>query len=712
MKLVKAVQRRWSVVRTLLALVVPAGVLVAVFTYLPHDLLRKGERLGFSAAEIGAYSGLFDRRATEEPLVKPEIIGLEPTFDSDQCLLQHTDAKWHPKRFVAEGCGDSVEVRRLRSVEGGWVLKFPKDALCRGQRQWVLIPATVGSIRAKYIEQLATELGIVCPEVSFVKLTACGEDLGVFLKEERIDAGFMERHQLTDGALFTQGLATDRPDHFLPAFEDDTLAAREVRAALQRYGAGDAMDSKAAASVLFLQMVEERHDLLTDEGVYAYRWTTAAIQPLYRAERSAGDAVPVQRALLGAVLGQEGTVKEWDRIRSALIAKEVTWAERWAAMDKAWLPVLRGASSTPAAQAEADRIKYRLLERIRSGDPATFLGPVKEVEVPPVFLADADKAMAPSGTGRMEFIERMRADFDATLEGDTLVFGRGAYVIKQDLIVPTGLAVRLNEGARLFLSPGVSLLVNGPLQVRGTRMRPVFIRAAEKDKPFGTVAVNGDGTFACSLHGLQISGGSEARINGLYHSAMLSIHHADVVMDQCIISGSQAEDAFNLKNGHATIRDCVFEDGHADLVDLDFVKGEVSGCTFRNGRTDSNGDGLDVSGSQVLVSDCRFIKLLDKGISVGEASQVLVLGSTFEGNRLGMAVKDLSVAHVSGNLFKENATVFGVYRKKAIHGGAVLMLYTNEFVDNAKERDIDALSRIEQKDAPDAKVWAQFGVNE
>jgi acetylornithine/succinyldiaminopimelate/putrescine aminotransferase len=97
---------------------------------------------------------------------------------------------------------------------------------------------------------------------------------------------------------------------------------------------------------------------------------------------------------------------------------------------------------------------------------------------------------------------------------------------------------------------------------------------------------------------------------------------------------------------------------------------------------------------------------------VGEASQVLVLGSTFEGNRLALAVKDLSVAHVSGNTFKENATVFGVYRKKAIHGGAVLMLYSNEFVDNTKERDVDALSRIEQKDAPDAKVWAQFGVNE
>jgi hypothetical protein len=216
--------------------------------------------------------------------------------------------------------------------------------------------------------------------------------------------------------------------------------------------------------------------------------------------------------------------------------------------------------------------------------------------------------------------------------------------------------------------------------------------------------------LTCTLRGLRISGGSEARINGLYHSGMLSIHHADLVMADCEVSGSFAEDAFNLKQGQATIRDCLFEDGFADLVDLDFVQGEVTGCTFRNGRDDSNGDGLDVSGAQVLVRDCRFIKLLDKGISVGEASQVLVLDSRFEDNRLGMAVKDLSVAHVSGNLFKGNATVFGVYRKKPIHGGAHLFLYTNELVGNGSEREVDAHSRIEQRQAPDAQVWAQFGV--
>jgi hypothetical protein len=693
----------------LLALLLVAGLLTAAFTYLPERLIDRYAGALASPDELARYSALFDRRHHEEPLVKAEVFALEPTFDSDLCLLQHTDAKWHAKRFVAEGCPDSVEVRRLRTVEGGWVLKFPKDHLCRGQRQLVLVPATVASIRAKYIELLAMELNVVCPELSFVRLTACGEDLGVFLKEERIDDGFLERRRLTDAALFTQGIAAGRPDHLFPAFEGDTAAPDLVRAAELDHGARARLDRRAAQAVLFLQMLEDRRDLLTGEGLYVYRWTTGGIMPLYRAARGKAPEPPVMDLLLGTAIHAD--TAGWERIRSGLLASEATWSGRWAALDKAWLPILRGALSMSAAQAEADGIKRELRHRIRHGDVAGHFGAVVAPRVPPAFIEPAWLTdAADAATQRMDLLDRVVKELDVRVSGDTIVFPRGTYDLERDLVVPRGIAVRMEEGARLFLSPGVSLLVNGPLDVLGSRLHPVFIRAAQKDRPFGTVAVSGDGTFTCTLRGLRISGGSEARISGRYHSGMLSIHHADLVMADCEVSGSFAEDAFNLKQGHATIRDCLFEDGFSDLVDLDFVQGEVTGCTFRNGRADSNGDGLDVSGAQVLVRDCRFTRLLDKGISVGEASQVLVLESRFEGNTLGMAVKDLSVAHVDACLFKENTTVFGVYRKKPIHGGAHLFLYTNELVGNGREREVDAHSRIEQRQAPDARVWSQFGV--
>ncbi|MBK7383923.1 MAG: CotH kinase family protein [Flavobacteriales bacterium] len=67
------------------------------------------------------------------------------------------------------------------------------------------MPADVASIRAKYLEILAHELGLVTPEISFVRVIACGRDLGIHLKEERIDADFLEKQGLAGASLFEQG---------------------------------------------------------------------------------------------------------------------------------------------------------------------------------------------------------------------------------------------------------------------------------------------------------------------------------------------------------------------------------------------------------------------------------------------------------------------------------------------------------------------------
>ena len=224
-------------------------------------------------------------------------------------------------------------------------------------------------------------------------------------------------------------------------------------------------------------------------------------------------------------------------------------------------------------------------------------------------------------------------------------------------------------------------------------------------------AVVGDGSIKCDINGLQLGGGSEARVNGVYFSGMFAVHGAaSTSMNDCVIGGSTGEDGMNIKGGTVIIRDCVFENGFADLVDLDNCTGSVIGCIFRSGKKDSNGDGLDVSGSRILVEDCRFQRMMDKGISVGEASQLLVRRSIFEGNRLALAAKDLSIAYVQDNFFTANTTVFAAYRKKPIYGGARVMRYANEYIDNAQEQQVDALSAVVPQDRMEPKVLAIFGL--
>lgn len=56
------------------------------------------------------------------------------------CLMDHTGPGWTDRWFEADGYGDSVEVRRLRTVEGGFVVKFKRAEPFRAQRHIVSCP--------------------------------------------------------------------------------------------------------------------------------------------------------------------------------------------------------------------------------------------------------------------------------------------------------------------------------------------------------------------------------------------------------------------------------------------------------------------------------------------------------------------------------------------------------------------------------------------
>ena len=712
----------------LLGVAVPVGLLALVFNAMDPDRLSASWSLGITEAEVDRYANLLDLRNGSGSNAEPERYLLTTLAEGD-CITDPGGAGWNAYWFEAEGHGDSVRVRRLRTMDGGFVIKFDREEPFRAQRHVVLIPADPGSIRAKYLEVLAGELGLVTPEVSFVRLIACGKDHGIYLKEERIDADFLEKHRLAGASLFEQGSRAGRPDHLFPAFDDDTLAGPMVVRTLAlayadvEQGRMDGLpyliDRNAAAGRLLMHWIEEGNAAFENEDLFAYQWSSGRIIPLYRRARERAE--DTDRSTAPVLLNFMTAMTKDPEFRTLLQKRHLElvdqlWRlkERFAAMDRAWLPILARGGSLALAQARAQRTQERLIgARLESGDPLGSLD--RQLVQNAGYMTFAEGI--PSGQRYWPtadddaILQRIATKHKARVASDSILFSRGKYTISEDLTIPYGRTVVLEQGARLELAEGVSVVVQGPLVVRGTRRNPVFVRPQRDEAPFGTFAVVGDGSTKCVITGLQLSGGSEARVNGVYFSGMFAIHGAaSTSMADCVIGGSTGEDGMNIKGGTVVIRDCVFEDGFADLVDLDNCTGSVSGCSFRSGKKDSNGDGLDVSGARILVEDCVFQRMMDKGISVGEASQLFVRRSKFEGNKLALAAKDLSIAYVQDNVFTANTTVFGAYRKKPIYGGARVMRYANEYIDNAQDQQVDALSAVVPQDHMEPKVLAIFGL--
>ncbi len=694
----------------LIGLGVPLVLLFGFFSLMPYSVLIKLDRFHIHPIEADRLARWFDQRPGQHVQVKMEELDISaPRIAGAKCTLDDPSAIERPMIFSAEGYHDTASVRRVRTTEGAWLVVFHKDRLFRSQRSIVLLPATPFSIRAKYAQVMCDELRLVAPEISFVRLRICDRDQGVFLKEERISTEFLEKRNRPDAVLWQQGFAADRPDLRLPEVKRDQHMAELIRSAEDRVAQGDVslLDTNAFAAFMLLQCAEQRRDLLLDNGSFIYGAANGKASPLYHAERGEGVLERGQElgafgfgALIGSQRMQSDVIVLADRLRS----DSIRICDRLSAVDQLWLPMLAQTSGIGRARAEAAQVREAFLHRLFHPDPS-FFGSAEAVEI-----QDGAASTVAANSLPNAWLDKFRSD------PDTIRFPRGSYDIDRDLIVPRGMSVVMEKGARFDIVSGKSIVINGALIVRGTGLNPVFIRAVGDNGPFGSIAVQGDGSTRCSIQGLRISGGSEAWIDGQYHSGMLSFHACDVEMDRCVIQGSHADDAVNIKHGHVSIRDCEFREAHADMLDLDFVKGSVERCSF-NGearvdttRYDPNGDGLDVSASHVLVRECSFIAMPDKGLSIGETSQVIVLGSTFDHDHLAIAVKDLSVAHVDASTFTNNERVFAVYQKKPVFGGAFLTLYNNTFTDNAHEREVDKSSTIITREEHDATVWRSFGL--
>ena len=255
----------------------------------------------------------------------------------------------------------------------------------------------------------------------------------------------------------------------------------------------------------------------------------------------------------------------------------------------------------------------------------------------------------------------------------------GRSEVREDIVFPHGYSLRVESGAQIDIAANTSIVVNGGLTIDGSEI-PVIIRNLETSKPFGVFAAVGDGTTTVDIQGLEISGGNEDQVNGMFLSGALSLYnHALVKITDSHIHHNRADDGLNVKEATFQIENNVFSNNYADQVDIDVGTGTLLNNQFLakypfgdfdriDIPLDQNGDGVDFSGSQALVRGNTFDGFQDKGISVGERSQILVYENSFEHNRSAIAAKDQSDVYLCENDFGSGSNEFAIegYQKKPI----------------------------------------------
>jgi len=307
---------------------------------------------------------------------------------------------------------------------------------------------------------------------------------------------------------------------------------------------------------------------------------------------------------------------------------------------------------------------------------------------------------------KLDSIESLEINkLDYFINGNDLVIRKGSYKIQDDLIFPK-LNIVLRPGVRLLLGPGVSVLFQSDLSAEGIKEDPITVSRLYQDKNFGVFAVIGKEKKAeVFLSNFHLEGGDQSLIEGVKFLGQLSIHNANVRIQNSSVIGGLSDDGMNIRNSNVSIRDSIFEGNFADQIDLDFCDAELVNNIFRfktnkfNLINDPNGDGLDVSGSKVRLIGNSFYDFVDKALSIGENSKVLLGDNTFNKNFRAITVKDGSSAYVLTNKYLTNNYDFSLYVKKRFYNNPQIFIETYSDalrIDNQVKNKLNSINLLDK----------------
>lgn len=298
------------------------------------------------------------------------------------------------------------------------------------------------------------------------------------------------------------------------------------------------------------------------------------------------------------------------------------------------------------------------------------------------------------------FLKSEVPSFFKKIDDKNLLLTEGSYNFFEDLILPHGINLTIEAGVNIYLDYGVSILTRGNLNINGTKEKLVNIQPMS-NKPFGVFGVVGDGYSKVNINGLNIFGGNEDVINGIYLSGALSIYNQKFTkIKNSKIHHNHADDGLNIKNSEVVLQRNHFFLNAADQVDLDSASGIVENNTFSGSaddkdrifdiELDTNGDGLDLSDSLINIKYNMFEGFADKGISIGENTKALILNNIFKKNRSAITAKDESKVFVSQNDYAENEIQLEMYQKKLFFKHPSVYNINEKHANNKIRKTIDS----------------------
>tara|TARA_Y100000590_G_scaffold175751_1_gene200795 strand:- start:7973 stop:10669 length:2697 start_codon:yes stop_codon:yes gene_type:complete len=251
-----------------------------------------------------------------------------------------------------------------------------------------------------------------------------------------------------------------------------------------------------------------------------------------------------------------------------------------------------------------------------------------------------------------------------TIDKKNIIFKDKEYIIRKPIFIPNNYNLLIPAGAELKFSENSYIFSNyGSIKILGENNKKVYLTALDR-----------------SWKGIHIIGNKEksiinyAKISKLNYfqnkkftlTGGINFYESVVDINNSEFNISYSEDTINLINSKFIIKNSKFKMSNSDALDSDYSNGDIINTTF----SDVGGDAIDTSGSNISIEKVKIKNIGDKGISVGENSNVKATNVSINNSNIGIASKDSS-KFFGNNLLIKNSRKYDLasYNKKKVFKG-------------------------------------------
>lgn len=261
------------------------------------------------------------------------------------------------------------------------------------------------------------------------------------------------------------------------------------------------------------------------------------------------------------------------------------------------------------------------------------------------------------------------------VEGKRVIFKKGQHRSERDILIPKDKEVVFEAGVEIDFLKGAKFISYSPLAMLGAEDNPIKISSSDGSARGFTVFQT---KLPSKLSYVTFSGFNTLIEGGWKLTGAVNFYEAEVNLYRCVFGNNHCEDALNIIRSNFLMEKCLVINTPFDGFDCDFCIGEIKNSVFENTKN----DGMDFSGSVINIWNSKTYKNGDKGLSVGEDSEVNVFGLEVSNAVIGVASKDLSTLVIE-NIKMDNCDFgFAAYQKKPEFGPAHILVknYETKFV--------------------------------